>query len=150
MTTLHCMYLHCQLQDRQPLRAASLTYLFLPVRPSPRQALGHRPGYVLHPHSFPGHSGPSLRRHLPPRPGRQLQRGVHQVQGGCRCRRRMGKLPRRQCRPDLRCRCSDQRHRHPELQGRRIPRNADLLRQLCSRCTSAPKNNAITLEVHTC
>lgn len=90
MTTLHCMYqLFCasmRLTDH-----LELTRSFpLGSRPSPGEALRYCDGNLLHPHCLPRHPRPRFRRHLPPCPVCQLKGGVHQVQGGCRCRCRMG------------------------------------------------------------
>lgn len=62
-------------------------------RPPTRQAICHCPRHRLQPRRFSGCSRPSLRRHLQPRPSRQLQGGVRQVKGGCICCRSMGNLP---------------------------------------------------------
>ena len=76
---------------------------------------------------------PHLRSYLPARKDRQHQGGVHQVQGGRGCCRRLGHIPRRLGPPVLWCWCSDQRHRYSLLQGRRLPRCSHLRCHCCSR-----------------
>lgn len=117
-------------------------------RPPTRQALGHRARHCLQPRRLPRRPRPRLRRDLPPSPGRQLQGGVLQVEGGRLRRRRLGHLPRRLRGPDLRRRRPHQRHRHPQLQGRRLLGDVNLLRQLCTiRTSSQSSASEVKLEL---
>lgn len=71
-------------------------------------------------------SHPGLRPDLPARQVRRHQGGVHPFQGGHLRRCRLGHLTRRLGPAVVRRRRPHQCHRHPELQGSRLPRRSDL------------------------
>lgn len=102
------------------------------IRSPTRQAFRHRARHRLQPRRLSRRPRTPLRRHLPPRPGGQLQGGVLQVKGGRVCWCGVGNIPRRLRCPGLRRRCSHQCHRHSQLQGRRLLGWSDLCRQLRS------------------
>ena len=119
---------HTHSLPRSPARSLFTTKLPPCLNTPPRQALGHRPRHCLQPRHRARRPLPHLRPDLPARQDGQHQGGVPALQGGQRRRRRLGHLVRRRRPPELRRRRPHQRHRHPVLQGRRLPRRPHLCR----------------------